>query len=740
MSDSPARAVADATAGLRTVTVAPSPPPTSGLSRFPLVLLACGGACAVLLVCSFALHQLDSVDFWWHLRLGQYITELREVPVTDPFTFTAKGHHYIDSHWLFQVGLWAVYRAGGVNGVILAVAGIAVLTWGLAAAVYWRASAFGVGLLALGLGIITASERYIPRPDLLSLCFLALTVLLVTRFRATGTKFVYALPVTGLVWANIHGLWILGPIVAAVYVLADAVVPRLKVPDGWRASAMPGPQLRVLAGVGAGMVVAAFVSPQPLAQALYPLTLFQEIQGGGSWVESAVTELASPFADAHWGVATWAFIALATMVLAGFVANRRRLDVPDAVLTLLFAYLAFTARRNMALFAVVAVPVAIRQWADRGGEVPASRPGRQMVLAGAASLAALAVAWGAATDRLATRQGALRRFGLGLHEALHPGRLGDFIRASGTPGPIWNVPGIGGYLAWRFWPERETYIDGRWEVYGDDFMRTYARTITQPDVWEQAGDAYGIQAAVITHRRADFGPLLRYLAASPRWALCYADAAAALFVRRTADTADYVARYAVRLDAAALPTPLPAGHTVLWDDASLGRPHFEKLAHALRRWPARPADATETLLLANFLFTLEQDAQAEAWFRRSLAIAPQDFTAHASLGYLLAQGGRVQEALQHYRTATRVRPWELEPWLGFGNTALRAGDLQAAHGAFTKAARVEPRSAGAWFGLGRVTLLLGDAEGARVYLRQLQTIAPDAPEVAALEAALREGA
>lgn len=718
------------------------PSPRAGRSWLHAPLLALGALAVALLICSFAIHKLDSVDFWWQLRLGKYITELHEVPTTDIFTYTAKGKPYVDSHWLFQMALWLVYRWGGIDGVILAVAAAALATWLVVAATAWRRDAYGVLLAALAVGAVAASERYVPRPDLVSVLFLAIAHGLVRRYRDTGSAAVYVLPVLGLVWVNAHGLWILGPIVIAAYVVGDAVAHRAPVPAGWRERAMPAQRVRVLALVGVATVAAAFVTPQPLKQALYPVTLFREIQEAGNWVEVAVTELAAPLAEPHWATATWAFVVLGAAFVLGVLANWRRLDLSEAAVGLMFAYVALTARRNIALFAVVAVPIVVRLWADRPrARAPAPARGRtpglgQPVLAALAAGLALGVAWAAATNRLARRDGTLRRFGLGLHETLHPGGLGDAIAAIQPPGRIWNSTGLGGYLEWRFWPERETFIDGRWEIYGEDFLRAYTRSLNDFDAWQRMADQYGINTVVIMHRRPYYATLMRSLNWSRDWTPLHIDAAAVMFVRRESVPIQFIRRNRVRFDRTPVPTQPRTGTVVGWEDRYQGRPRFAGLETWLDRWPPRPADPLEALLLGNLFFNAGEDGRAAEQFATVVRQRPRDFTANLSLGFLRAEHGDLEGALRLYHTAAAARPWEPDGWRRVGATALALGYVTEAQQAYGRLARLQPDDPDAWTGLARAALAAGDRAAARRHLDTLRRVAPHAPGVAALERAL----
>src|SRR5207253_258234 len=84
--------------------------------------LADAGLIAIFLALTFllGLFPLKDTDFWWHLRTGDLIRQTGQVPRTDPFTFGAAGHPWIDLHWGFQVALNWGYAHGGVVALNLA--------------------------------------------------------------------------------------------------------------------------------------------------------------------------------------------------------------------------------------------------------------------------------------------------------------------------------------------------------------------------------------------------------------------------------------------------------------------------------------------------------------------------------------------------------------------------------------------------------------------------------------------
>ena len=187
-------------------------------------------AVAFLLGC----QELSDGDVWWHVRSGQWIWSHRSVPVLDPFTFASADRPWIDLHWLFQLMLAGSYALGRVPGMIL------------------LASAGWACLILIGLtsrerqwpmwmivpcwlpALVVLSDRFGPRPELLSL--LAMAVYLTVLRRADRSPaLAWVLPLVQVFWVNMHALFILGPIILGAY-----VIDRLARPIGRSRSASGG--------------------------------------------------------------------------------------------------------------------------------------------------------------------------------------------------------------------------------------------------------------------------------------------------------------------------------------------------------------------------------------------------------------------------------------------------------------------------------------------------------------------
>ena len=167
---------------------------------------------ALLLGC----YELFDTDVWWHLRTGRWILEHHRVPRLDIFTFSSADRAWIDLHWGFQVALAMAHALGGVPGMILLAAAAASVAVTLAVTARRRDwPSWAVALCWLP-ALALMATRFDPRPEVFSLVGLAafLAVLLRVEDRPAMA---WALPIIQVLWVNVHGLFILGPIVLGCY-------------------------------------------------------------------------------------------------------------------------------------------------------------------------------------------------------------------------------------------------------------------------------------------------------------------------------------------------------------------------------------------------------------------------------------------------------------------------------------------------------------------------------------------
>ena len=179
---------------------------------------------------ALALTRIDDPDAFTHLALGRDLVHQRGFPAHDPFAFASPGAPYYNPEWLFDVVFFLAYLVAGTAGVVLLKASIiALAVW-----VLWldsRASGESAAVHPAGLLIRAAilttvvvmiRHRFVERPDIALMVFLAFTIYALNAYLATGQRWIFLLPALQVVWANTHPSVVVG-LVPFVAVLGGGV-------------------------------------------------------------------------------------------------------------------------------------------------------------------------------------------------------------------------------------------------------------------------------------------------------------------------------------------------------------------------------------------------------------------------------------------------------------------------------------------------------------------------------------
>jgi hypothetical protein len=179
----------------------------------------------------------------WHVETGRWIIAHGMVPRADMFSHTEAGQPWIDMEWLAQILMAAVYLAAGWPGLVVLASLTVAATYALLV-MYCRRAINPWAAALLGLAAIWfASFHFTMRPHLLALPILVIWTGELARFahltvheRVPGWH-VFRLMLLMVLWANVHGSFIMGPAIAVgmgfpLLGAASAIVA-LANPYGW---------------------------------------------------------------------------------------------------------------------------------------------------------------------------------------------------------------------------------------------------------------------------------------------------------------------------------------------------------------------------------------------------------------------------------------------------------------------------------------------------------------------------
>ena len=467
---------------------------------WPLVL---GLLLFICLANGSGLPLLADPDSHWHIAVGNWMLARGTVPTVDPFSFTFAGQPWIAKEWLSQLLMAVAFKLGGWGGVTVLAAGALAVSFALMLRLLLRdlrplpAAVFALAAIAMTL------PHFLARPAVLAFPFMLIWMAGLVRAVEERHAPQPLLLLAMLLWANLHGSFALGLLLGGAFAVeallgARDARERRALFSGW-------------AKFGAASFLAACLTPYGPESIWVTLRIFAM----GDTL-AFISEWKSPdFQKAP--------LQELVLLIALYAALSRGLKLP------LHLYLRYA--HNAELLAMLAplalAPLLARQW-------PALRPdpaaGHGTSLSQQAAALALpagraAVAVGIACCALISL-GLVRYGGIVPPLSTMPSTAMAYVKQTGLGGRVLNHYDFGGYLIHAGVP---TFIDGRGELYGRDFIRRYADTIGL-----RGGEPL---EQLLERNRIDWTfmppdqPANRLLARLPGWRQAYADDAAVIFVR-----------------------------------------------------------------------------------------------------------------------------------------------------------------------------------------------------------------
>jgi hypothetical protein len=402
--------------------------PLTRALRQPIGLVGVLVGC--LLAWRDAMHSGLMDDVFWHRAAGVWMLNHHRVMRSDVFSYTVAGHRWITPEWGYGVLLAESVRLIGPVAFWLLSAGVATLT---VICVAVRCRLQGAGWLWTGLLCIEAGAAITlfleDRPQVISYLFFALLLLLL-RLARRRVALLWLVPVLFVVWANLHGSFLLGLLVLVLEAVLCFVPLRL----GRMVHSHPLPRRPALMAV-AGGALATLVNP--FGPGVYGSAVGVSFN---STIRAFVAEWQSP--DFH-DPTTIAVIVVPLAFTVGYLAiSNRPVPLLDVALTALLLVATLDSFRFLPYFAIA--------WCGLSAScspLPDEqlRPTALTWVAGAIlALAMLQGPWTPAGQPAAGVPVAAVDY-----LAHHPGRVFSTY--------LWND-----YLIWRGMP---VFIDGRTELY-----------------------------------------------------------------------------------------------------------------------------------------------------------------------------------------------------------------------------------------------------------------------------------
>lgn len=502
--------------------------------------------------------KLWDFDFWWHIATGRYIVENSHLPESDLFSYTseleenknlfpAREAVILKQYWLAQIVFYLVYKAFGDMGMILLRSCILML---VILSVYWGLKKAGVKFYIIFPFVFfvyfTTLTYSGERPVLFTIFFSVLVFLLLDDYKTKRAKTIFLLIPLMLLWANMHGGFVLGNVIIAVFILGETVDIILK-----RATYTKQELLRFYIATVLSIAVSA-INPtgfDPFMIALSPQynifeTGIQEYQSVFSLYRDKIRSI---------DIGYIVLVVISPIIL---ILRARKMSLSHILLLSGLLFASISALRFMIYYVLIGAIVFGRETNHLIVNLFEGSINKRMqkvlpgIFAGIILLSSIVYF-----------VGVLKFEGFRFEKATKfsvPEGAVDFIEKYQISGNMFNDFGFGGYLTWRLYPWKKNFIDTRslnhtlvveygWIIEAVESIKGNKLPDGKLPLWKRLIDHYNVNFILIDTLsvQGKVPPLLLRILESDTWVPVYADLISAIFVRNTDKNQEVIKRFRI---------------------------------------------------------------------------------------------------------------------------------------------------------------------------------------------------
>lgn len=439
-----------------------------------------------IVFCLNLIGPIVDPDFFWHLSTGKWISENLRLPHPDPFSYTTpdalsdRGNFILTSYWLSQIIFYGFYYFPGYNGIVLL---RFLLLGGLIYLLYktGKGSDKSILLSVISMTVIVLLHLFpLERPQVFSFIFFGILLYLLKNSR-------YAfIPPLMLLWANMHGGYILGVGMILLYIFTHAfrfLIPSLNPMDR---KSYKGLFIYGLAGI-----MTSFINPNTYKA--FPV--FFETP---DYMKIMIREYQSTILFFRFtldkNIILYWFLLLLAVLMVFYRAIKKRFDITEIAMLSGLGYFSFTQLRYIPFLLIWAAP----EISGFLSNIP--RRAKTGFILIAILLSSYTIKAKGEFDNIHN----IKNFWTGSWVgAYYPETAVRLIKKTNLKGNIYNSYDWGGYLIWRLYPENKVFIDGRGlheYVFAQSMLIDHAES--KPEImgmpfYKATLDGYGVSIIVM---------------------------------------------------------------------------------------------------------------------------------------------------------------------------------------------------------------------------------------------------
>ena len=477
-----------------------------------------------------SVRLLGDAGIGWHIRAGQQILRTHSIPRADAFSSSMQGMPWFAWEWLYDVMAGELDSTAGLNGVVwltAVVIGI-VFAWTFRLLIA-RGTNLLIALVLLLLAVSASMIHFLARPHVVNWLFTLAWFWILDATEQGGlanhsrlrSRWLWLLPILMLVWVNLHGGFLLGFALLAIYWAGSLwkylIASQNRIEESLEKIAA-GKRAWSLVWVGLVSALASLLNPYG-----WKLHIHVYEYLSNRFLMDHIEEFQSP--NFH-GVAQRCFLLLLLITLGVLATAIRQLRLSQLLTVLLAVYTGLYASRSIPvssiLLAVIVGPLLPGLSADffrRMTTIESRLRGHVWPM-----IAVLATFFIAAHGG---RVGPSQWMDAHFDAARMPVGAVDVLDQRGINGPILTPDYWGGYIIYRIYPRAQVVVDDRHDFYGADFFKLYLRMMHVEYGWDEFLHRYKPQCVLVPRESA----LANVLMKTAGWKVIHLDEISITFAK-----------------------------------------------------------------------------------------------------------------------------------------------------------------------------------------------------------------
>ncbi|MBI9074448.1 MAG: hypothetical protein JEZ02_03475 [Desulfatibacillum sp.] len=467
---------------------------------------------------SFSLVMADP-DLWGHLKFGQALVENGGLHATDPYSFTAFGHLWINHEWLTELLFWLTYDNLGDAGLLM---GKLLIGLGLAALLFYASRNQPPVAIALivSLAVFVVSPGFNVRPQVFSFLFFGVFVVVLREFFSGRKNLLFILPLATILWVQLHGGFLMGVVVLGLAAGWETLMQwvtgkknfSIKNLWFWTILTFAAPLVNPYGYKLLVFFVQTLSIPRPISE----------------WEPLFLTDFSH-----------WQGKALMLLFLGAIVTKSKKIRHWETVCILFTMYAAMRHVRHLPFFAIIAAPWLV----DWAGEVAADLKKKfPNVVITSLTLGILVMAF--ATAGIFQSYKLVRIYQntnmrILVDPNYYPVQAVRYLKANNVKGNLILPFDWGEFALWHLYPNMQISIDGRFRTsYPESVIQDHFIAFAYPGHWNRL-EKYPGDILLAPNTR-----FFRKVAnENGPWKIFHADDTAILFLRDNAFNKEVFARF-----------------------------------------------------------------------------------------------------------------------------------------------------------------------------------------------------